>query len=672
LPNRHQGSKVIAIWDKLDRRKVIRTASIGLISGVITPVAVAILVAWNGEPAGTGIHEAGIALKWILLITCQTLCLVIPAISIVACCGAVRVRNGFSGVVSGMVNLYICALPVVVLLDGLLFHWIGQRLFTISFARVHSEFSRLVPFMGMGSFGLLGWVIAFCLVSPAMVWGLGTCLGHGVPKRGQRRFGWVLASVYTLGLCFGVYAFVSERNDLRKEMELHRSAQPFYAFGILPSPSVGPDVRIVPQQYNDAVAGDVVTLSSDVGVSVGYQERERRLRISTVIPPQQPKPLPDVVVIVIESLRAELVAEDVMPNLSAMAEEGIHCRYHFSGGNATNHGVFSLVTGLEPVWFGSSQRFDPGLYRYFKHLGYEVGFFAGANDWDSFRMGGFIRPELFDEYNVRARDGLATDRWAVEMAKAFLGSDRSAINAPGERPPRLAIVYLYATHATYQSYSKDQIDQPSADSRFPFPYPAKLRDAVWNRYRNSARTVDRLIEPLLSRERVVVATGDHGEAFLEDGTIGHGVRLSRYQNMTPAVLYCPGESVRVIAQPTSHIDVLPTILSFLNVELTDPEAIDGVSLTHASDQRLEMRRFSVRNYLGEEYGLIGPWTKNPGKPFAYRFTTSVGTETARALNGIDERGLETSSTGVDEQSVEVGRWKKRLYRSLSAPVADSR
>ncbi len=53
--------------------------------------------------------------------------------------------------------------------------------------------------------------------------------------------------------------------------------------------------------------------------------------------------------------------------------------------------------------------------------------------------------------------------------------------------------------------------------------------------------------------------GDHGEPFLDDGTAIHGTRLSRFQNMTPAVIYYPGVQPRTIQLPTFHPDLLPTL-----------------------------------------------------------------------------------------------------------------
>jgi len=574
--------------------------------------------------------------------------------------------------VNGVVNVYLLIFPVVLLLDGLVFQWIGERLFSSIFVNGMSEFTRLVPFITSGSLGLMVWIAACSIGFPALVWTLSTWLSNRIKGRPMPPTMVFAGLVYSLALLFGIFNLLNANPNLSDTMDYRSSAHPFYVFGILRTRSVGPVAEPELLRHHPNSPPSTIAEVADQEATNAFLSRERRLRIVRAVPSHQTDPLPDVVVVVIESLRPELLTTDVMPNISQLAEEGIHCRYHFSGGNATNHGVFSLVTGLEPIWFGTSQRFAPGMYRWFKNLGYEVGFFAGSDDWDDFQMSGFIRPQLFDQYEVRPRHGISSDRRAVELASAFLSGDRAVPNRKDTPPPRLAIVYMYGTHATYQSYPSDQIDKPAADNRFPFPYPARMRDSVWNRYKNSARTVDRLLKPLLTRDRVIVALGDHGESFLEDGTVGHGIRISRYQNMTPAVLYCPGQFKRVIEQPTFHADVLPTILSYLEAKLSDPEAIDGLSLTQATEQELVTRRFCVRNYLGEDYGLIGPWTKDPAKPFAYRFTASIKTEAAAPLNEIDELGRETNVQNREKQQSEVTRWKSQLYRKSSGTRSDAK
>lgn len=665
MPQPQPRREVIAISNEHRSVNLPRTAILGIVSSICTTLAVAALVAWDGRPLAPAPHEYLVPINLWLWIATQALCLMSCPLALLFGFAAFTDKPKWLRLLAAGVNIYFLGFPLVVLLDTLVFQWIGQRLFSRHFTDAMGELPRLTSFASSGSVALMIWAAVLGLGIPAVAWILSNGLNNLIRRR-MRAPLMVVGLAYAWAMVSGTCHLLNANANLAKAMEYRSAAHPFYVFGLLKTPTVGAKVKLQAQDVSEGLTPVMTGEVTNQQYSPSFLARERRLRFARTLPSRQLGPFPDVVVVVIESLRPELVTTAVMPNVSRLAEEGINCRSHFSGGNATNHGVFSLVTGLEPMWFGTSQRFDPCMFRWFKSLGFKTGFFAGADDWEEYQMNGFIRPQLFDQYEVRSRDGIASDRRAVQLASSFLSRADRSFDPKIDSEPRLAFVYLYGTHATYQSYASDQLDQPAADNRFPFPYPARMRNKVWNRYRNSARTVDRLIKPLLRRDSIVVVVGDHGEAFLEDGTVGHGTRLSRYQNMTAAVLYCPGNSSQLVEQPTSHADVLPTILSFLKVNLSDPEAIDGLSLTAATEQQLRARRFCVRNYLSEEYGLIGPWTMNSTKPFAYRFAASIKTESASPMNGIDEFGLETDVQNFREQKAEVTRWMSHFYRHVPA------
>jgi len=139
---------------------------------------------------------------------------------------------------------------------------------------------------------------------------------------------------------------------------------------------------------------------------------------------------------------------------------------------------------------------------------------------------------------------------------------------------------------------------------------------------------------------IVIFIGDHGESFLEDGSAIHGLRLSKVQNMTPMVLHYPGVEPRVIQQRTSHIDILPTLFSLLQLPVNDGELLEGVDLTTAGPQMLDERIFATANMIDRSTGLIGPWTSDPQQPFAYRFVYNIGNWQINYLNPIDDQGYE--------------------------------
>ena len=345
--------------------------------------------------------------------------------------------------------------------------------------------------------------------------------------------------------------------------------------------------------------------------------------------------LPDVLLVIVESMRPELLDASVMPHLHRYAKNALWCRQHFSGGNATTHGMFSLLNGLDPSWYESSVRYTPLLNRLMQQGGYEVGFFAGHDQWAAFGMDPFINEQRFDQFDVHRQNGLSSDRRATLAAKLYLDDPRD------KRPPRMAVLYLYATHAIYRSYPKDQVFQPAADDRLLYPYSVNSRDAVWNRYRNSARTIDRFLSSVMRRDRIVLVTGDHGEAFLEDGTVGHGTRISKVQSMTPAILFVPGLEGRMIETPTCHADLVPTLLSALGWNLNHANLLSGNNLFDDGG-RTSGGVFAIRDYLSNTYGLIGPWTTADTSPFAVTFKFHPTDQVVQPLGMIDENGFTVS------------------------------
>ncbi|TWU60527.1 Sulfatase [Rubripirellula tenax] len=351
-----------------------------------------------------------------------------------------------------------------------------------------------------------------------------------------------------------------------------------------------------------------VTSDWDFRSAIANREQDYRLLVGQrdVIAPPNDR---DVLIVVVESFRHELITAEGTPNLWRLAQEGIWCRQHYSGGNATNHGMFSLVSGLEAVWYDHPIRYSPAMNRLFRSAGYELGFFAGHDDWRTFRMDGYISDEQFDRFEIEPHDGLASDRRATMGAARFL--DRKSEET---RPPRLAMLYLYATHATYDSYPDDRRFTPAADDRFTIPFKPDDVPRVWNRYRNAAMTADRMIGALVGtsvgddrsmQKRIVMVTGDHGESFLEDGTIGHGTKLSPQQNMTPAIIWGSDVKARVIDTPTMHADLLPTLLTSVGINISQPTALDGVDLVDASDDDLRSRVFVTRDYMTHDVAIVG-------------------------------------------------------------------
>ena len=79
----------------------------------------------------------------------------------------------------------------------------------------------------------------------------------------------------------------------------------------------------------------------------------------------------------------------------------------------------------------------------------------------------------------------------------------------------------------------------------------------------------------LAERTVVVLAADHAESMGEHGVFGHN-HLWYGILHTPLIVHVPGAAHRVSDQPVMNVDILPTILSVLGLEV--PADIRGVSV----------------------------------------------------------------------------------------------
>jgi hypothetical protein len=92
-----------------------------------------------------------------------------------------------------------------------------------------------------------------------------------------------------------------------------------------------------------------------------------------------------------------------------------------------------------------------------------------------------------------------------------------------------------------------------------------------------ARVIGTVEELGIFDETAIIITADHGDAFFEHGSKGHGLTLYRELMQIPLIIRAPGlPPGTVVKQPVSLTDLMPTILELTRV--TPPARIDGISL----------------------------------------------------------------------------------------------
>lgn len=92
------------------------------------------------------------------------------------------------------------------------------------------------------------------------------------------------------------------------------------------------------------------------------------------------------------------------------------------------------------------------------------------------------------------------------------------------------------------------------------------------------QVIDKLKELGLYDSTLIIIVGDHGEALGEHGEIEHGYYIYQGAMRVPFIIRAPGlRKAARIDEIVSLVDVMPTILSYLNIEV--PDYIQGIDLS---------------------------------------------------------------------------------------------
>jgi uncharacterized protein len=317
---------------------------------------------------------------------------------------------------------------------------------------------------------------------------------------------------------------------------------------------------------------------------------------------------PDVVFVVGESFPAAFFDEQTMPRLAARARAGAVFERHYASASNTFHGLFGLLFGFHghkaEAVVGSGR--SPVLFGAMKNNGYQMHFVcASSADWMGLKEGVFgeVHHELETEWQ-----GPREERDDEMIRRALRWVDST-------RPERPAFLFLFfsGTHFDYFYPPRSERFAPAWDGK-----GGSLRasvvpaDDVKRRARNAAYEVDWKLEELLAamearrgRRPLVVFSGDHGEEFREKGRMGHGSDVTNEQIHVPFVMVGEGVPAGRFDAPTTHADVVPTLLGVLG-DTHDPAAYsDGVSAFRAPRERF------VLATVGWEprYAAIGADTK---------------------------------------------------------------
>jgi uncharacterized protein len=276
--------------------------------------------------------------------------------------------------------------------------------------------------------------------------------------------------------------------------------------------------------------------------------------------------LPNIVVIIIDSWRFDALNKKTTPNVAQLADQSAVFTDHYSGGNATRTGLFTLFYGIPGTYWHNMRREKRGpvLVSELLRRNYQMGIFGSAPLFSP----EFDRTVFVEVKNLRLKSkGKNVSARDKEITREF----EKFLDARMPDQPFFSMLFYDAPHAFAFPKNYPLVFQPS----WPQVNYLELNNSfdakqVLNRYLNSLHFIDSLAGKAIGalkkhgllENTVIIVTGDHGQEFNENGLNywGHNGNFSRYQTGVPLVFYRPGTLPQVYTYRTSHFDVAPTLM----------------------------------------------------------------------------------------------------------------
>jgi len=356
----------------------------------------------------------------------------------------------------------------------------------------------------------------------------------------------------------------------------------------------------------------------------------------------------NIVLITIDTLRADHLScygyeRNTSPNIDKIAKEGIRFTHALATSSWTAPSMASIMTSLYPISHGVKhgiiksekaynqeildEKFN-ALAEILKNHGYTT--FGAAANFHLFKEMGF--GQGFDYYYCKGLDNASALNdvifsWKDNIKKCkkfFLWAHYFDPHEPYyARTPWIndyaAESWIGNTHLSKSYIEKLKKLIPVLKKETgSLGYLTSLYDSEINYVDYH---IGNLIYELGSDDNsLIIITSDHGEEFLDHGSLGHATTLYQELIHVPLIIKLPfsfRESIdSVNDEPVSIIDIFPTILGVL--EITPPSEIKGINLLDIKKQPKRQKRDYLFSELTREQILKTILSKNWKYIYNYR------------------------------------------------------
>jgi len=310
---------------------------------------------------------------------------------------------------------------------------------------------------------------------------------------------------------------------------------------------------------------------------------------------KRPQKSYNIVFIILDDWRADAMTAKITPNIYQFSKTAWNFTDHYSGGNCTGPGIFSLFYSMPHTYWTAmlQQKRPPVFIRELMDQSYQMGIFRSASlHYPAFDKTVFLSVKPL-RINTPGKYAYQRDKKITEYFENFL----KHLNP---NKPFFSFVFYDTSH--------NYCEKPNA---YPHPFKPTLkvcdrimlskdtdRTPFFNVYKNAAHFDDALTGQVLNalkqggflKNTIVIITADHGEQLNDNhqDLWGHASDYSHWQLQVPFIVYLPGQPPKTMNYFTSHYDVAPFLMKhFLNCSNNSQDYSVGAPLLKSGD----------RNYL---------------------------------------------------------------------------
>lgn len=265
--------------------------------------------------------------------------------------------------------------------------------------------------------------------------------------------------------------------------------------------------------------------------------------------------LPNILFIVVDALRPDKISPENTPRIAQFAAEGLQFSNHYSGGNSSRMGFFSMFYGLPSTYwqaFNDTQR-EPVLMDQITARGYEIAAFSAVGFGSPARIDHTLFAAVDPRYMYSAPH-VGDENVDITRAWRHWFDTRTASATPW-------FSLLYYDPGISGSDAGDTGNRSAAPNTLAERYASYLHGikAADGQVQNVLATLDAKQD---QRKTLVIIASDHGYEFdeLGLGNIGHGSNYGPWQLHSTLLMRWPGRAPHVYTHRSAHQDLPGTLL----------------------------------------------------------------------------------------------------------------